>query len=213
MNENVNEAKSIEAEGPEERRRNEQDALESQEVAQSCGQNAVNSTSLNEKEDIISISSGQHVKTKQEAVGWMMGDVLVYVTVINLFVEWVPKMEMESFTISIVTAIVLKIVLEGVHFLQHKFKHFFCQVRGDKRYCRLLGAFFIWLVLFGSKFLIFWIDQTLFPNKVYLGGVKWILVLSIVLMVFEKLMRVLWVQLGMEDRRLTMKEALQIAFH
>ena len=132
----------------------------------------------------------------QMIFGWALGDVLVYVTIINLFVEYIPQMRMDSFTISIVTSIVLKLVLEGVHYLQHKFQHFFCVQRKQ----RIIGAFFIWLVLFGSKFVILWIDETIFPTQVDLGGVKMILVLSLVLMLSEKFMRFLWWKLGQYGR-------------
>jgi hypothetical protein len=149
---------------------------------------------------------GQEAKPKkpptrvQVTFAWACIDVLVYVTIINLFVEYIESMELDSFTISILTSIVLKLVLEGVHYLQHKFKHYFCDVRGaEQRYWKLVGAFFIWLVLFGSKFVILWIDETIFPDKVDLGGVKLILVLSLALMIAEKVLRLLWWQLG-KDR-------------
>jgi hypothetical protein len=35
-------------------------------------------------------------------------DVLVYIVVLNLFVEWAPAVVIESFTVSILTAIALK---------------------------------------------------------------------------------------------------------
>lgn len=157
----------------------------------------------------------------QATLAWFLMDVLMYVTVINLFVEFIPRMTIKNhpFTISILTAVVIKVVLEGVHFLQHKVKHFFCQPRsndGNKKppcLSKLIGGILIWLVLFGSKFLILWIDEIIFQDLVNLGGVKLILVLSLALMIVENLLRIGWAQLGHTNRWLTLQEVGQAAFH
>jgi hypothetical protein len=65
----------------------------------------------------------------------------VYLTIVNLFVEYIPKMKLDSFTISIVTAIVLKPVLEGFHTREQRFKHFFCHVHSEKRHVHLWVPF------------------------------------------------------------------------
>lgn len=158
-----------------------------------------------------------HRKPPNEVQGlfaWALMDVLMYVTVINLFVEYIPQMSIQgySFTISLGTAIVLKLILEGVHALQHKFKHLFCGA-SKTMVSKLLGGFLIWLVLFGSKFVILWIDETIFQDTVDLGGVKLILVLSVALMIVEKFLRVLWAQLGQPDRWLSLGEMGQAAMH
>ena len=41
-------------------------------------------------------------------------DVFVYVVVLNLFIEYVPEVISETFTLSLLTAVLLKIVLEVV---------------------------------------------------------------------------------------------------
>jgi len=41
-------------------------------------------------------------------------DVFVYVVVLNLFVEYVPQVISETFTLSLLTAVLLKVVLEVV---------------------------------------------------------------------------------------------------
>ncbi|CAB9523787.1 expressed unknown protein [Seminavis robusta] len=160
----------------------------------------------------------QHEKAapnqRQTIFAWGLMDVCLYVTVINLFVEYVPQMTIQdySFTISLFTAVVLKLVLEGVHFLQHTFKNLFCGTH-KPWWSKPLGAFFIWLVLFGSKFLILWIDETIFHKWVDLGGVKLIMLLSIVLMIAEKVLRIGWAQLGQPERWLTWREVLEAAMH
>ena len=41
-------------------------------------------------------------------------DVFVYVVVLNLFVEYLPQVLSETFTLSLLTAVLLKVVLEVV---------------------------------------------------------------------------------------------------
>jgi hypothetical protein len=41
-------------------------------------------------------------------------DVVVYVVVLNLFVEYLPQVLSETFTLSLLTAVLLKVVLEVV---------------------------------------------------------------------------------------------------
>jgi hypothetical protein len=49
---------------------------------------------------------------------------------LNLFAEYIDNVKIDSFTVSIMTAIVLKLVLEGVYQLQHFFHHVFCHPEG-----------------------------------------------------------------------------------
>lgn len=46
-------------------------------------------------------------RSQARFVSWV-ADVLVYIVVLNLFVEWAPAVVIESFTVSILTAIALK---------------------------------------------------------------------------------------------------------
>ena len=57
-------------------------------------------------------------------VSWTK-DVLIYIIVLNLFVEYVEKVVIDSFTISIFTAILLKALLDVILGLEHKVAHFF----------------------------------------------------------------------------------------
>ena len=51
-------------------------------------------------------------KRQRQYVSWT-SDVLVYIVVLNLFVEYVDKVVIDSFTISILTAILLKALLDA----------------------------------------------------------------------------------------------------
>ena len=52
-------------------------------------------------------------------------DVLIYIIVLNLFVEYNYKIVIDSFTISIFTAILLKILLEIILKFEHNVADFF----------------------------------------------------------------------------------------
>ncbi len=49
-------------------------------------------------------------------------DVFVYVVVLNLAVQFMPQVISETFTLSLFTAVVLKLVLEGVVALKDRIK-------------------------------------------------------------------------------------------
>ncbi len=56
---------------------------------------------------------------QQRFAGWAR-DVLVYTVVLNLFVEWWDAIVIDSFTISLLTAIVLKVLLDILTTVEHR---------------------------------------------------------------------------------------------
>lgn len=95
-------------------------------------------------------------------------DVFVYVVVLNLFVEYFPQVLSETFTLSLLTAVLLKGVLEVV-------------VAGKKRVTarfraastpggKALAGVLLWAVVFGSKFLVLETVDLVFGAEVSLGG-------------------------------------------
>ena len=116
-------------------------------------------------------------------------DVLIYIIVLNLFVEYNPKIIIDSFTISIFTAILLKILLEIILKLEHQVAAFF---EGRK----VLQIFFAWLILFGSKFLILEIVDIVFGEHVELGKFLDVIVLVIALMVAREVFQQIYLALG-----------------
>ena len=51
------------------------------------------------------------ISRKQDIFVSWTSDVLIYIVVLNLFVEYFPNVVIESFTISILTAVLLKVLL------------------------------------------------------------------------------------------------------
>jgi hypothetical protein len=117
-------------------------------------------------------------------------DILIYIIVLNLFVEYNPKVVIDSFTISIFTAVLLKILLEIILKVEHKVSEAF------KLY-KVLRITLVWLILFGSKFLILEVVDILFGEHVELGKFLDVIVLVIALMVIREVVQ--WIYLALGD--------------
>lgn len=119
-------------------------------------------------------------------------DVLIYIIVLNLFVEYNYKIVIDSFTISIFTAILLKILLEIILKLEHKVSDVF------KSY-KVLRITLVWLILFGSKFLILEIVDIVFGEHVELGKFLDVIVLVIALIVAREIFQKIYLSLGEKE--------------
>lgn len=108
-------------------------------------------------------------------------DVFVYVVVLNLFVEYLPAVVSETFTLSLVTAVLLKVVLEVVVLAKDRVKARFRAATSVPG--RVGAALLLWLVLFGSKFLVLEVVELVFGDRVRLGGFFSVTLLIVVLMV------------------------------
>ena len=120
-------------------------------------------------------------------------DVLIYILVLNLFVEYAANIVIDSFTISIFTAIVLKILLEIILRFEHLVGDFFKARPGKvSNFLRIIST---WLILFLSKFLILEVIDLIFGEHVELGKFLDVIVLVISLMVareiFDRIYRAL----------------------
>ena len=77
-------------------------------------------------------------------------DVFVYVVVLNLAIEYIPSVISETFTISLLTAVLLKVVLELVIVVKERVLG---RLRGaSTRAGKVVGGVSLWLVAVGSKF-------------------------------------------------------------
>src|SRR5215475_370669 len=95
-------------------------------------------------------------------------DVFVYVVVLNLFVEYLPQVISETFTLSLLTAVLLKGVLEVVVAAKNRVKGRFRAA--STPIGKAVAGVMLWLVLFGSKFLVLEAVHLVFGHRVRLGG-------------------------------------------
>lgn len=84
-------------------------------------------------------------RAQQRFVSWTM-DVLVYVVVLNLFVEYVDAVVIDSFTISVLTAVLLKLLLDLILPFEHRVHGFFKRRSGAV--FRVLGVTSTFAILF-----------------------------------------------------------------
>lgn len=107
-------------------------------------------------------------------------DVFVYTVVIALFVEFFPQVISESFVLTLLTAILLKLVLELVVRVKGALLR---RVRtAETLWRRVANIATLLLVLPGSKFLVLELTAWVFGGSVYLGGFFPVTGLIVVLM-------------------------------
>jgi len=94
-------------------------------------------------------------------------DIFVYVVVLNLFVQYVPQVISETFTLSLLTAVLLKGVLEIVVAAKNRVKARFREASTPAG--KVVAAVLLWVVLFGSKFLVLEVVALVFGDRVSLG--------------------------------------------
>jgi hypothetical protein len=95
-------------------------------------------------------------------------DVFVYVVVLNLAIEFVPAVISETFTMSLLTAVLLKVVLEVVVFFKNRAKNRLKTAETPVR--KVVAGVILWLVLVGSKFVVLELVALVFGEYVSLGG-------------------------------------------
>lgn len=114
-------------------------------------------------------------------------DVFVYVVVIGLFVQFLPSVISESFGITVLTALLLKGVLEVVVLAKNAVIGRFRAASTTRRKVTSMLALFV--VGPGSKLLVLQLTDLVFGDRVYLGGFFQVTGLIVVLMLARGLVR------------------------
>ena len=94
--------------------------------------------------------------------------ILIDLLVLNLFVEYSSKVSVDSFTTSLLAAILLQILLKVTIAIEHRVGAYFKSKPG--KLMTFLRYFCAWLVLFGSKFVILEALSFAFGDKVRFEG-------------------------------------------
>lgn len=114
-------------------------------------------------------------------------DLFVYVVVLNLAVEYVPAVISEGFTLSLLTAVLLKVTLELVIWLKGVV---LARLRGaSTRLKKVTSALMLWGVALGSKLVVLWLIDVAFGGSVSLGGFVPVTLLVVVLLLSRKAVR------------------------
>ena len=125
--------------------------------------------------------------------------ILIDLVVLNLFVEYSGKVFVDTFTTSLLAAIVLQVLLKLTIVCEHKVMDWF-KARGGGAGMTFLKYFVAWLILFGSKFVILEALSQVFGTKVHFGGM-WhgviaLIVVVVVMLVVEELIVRFYRKLG-----------------
>jgi hypothetical protein len=126
-------------------------------------------------------------------VSWYV-DVLIYTIVLNLFDEYVEAVHIDSFTISLLTALLLKLMLVFIGRFEHRVHHWFDQKEGTA--WRILGTLTILVILILGKLLILEAVNWVFGDRVELGHFVTVLVLILTMIVARALAEWVYRQLG-----------------
>lgn len=114
-------------------------------------------------------------------------DIFVYVVVLNLAIEYVPAVISEGFTLSLLTAVLLKLALEVVIVLKARVVDRF-RAATTWRGKVIVGGL-LWVIAAGSKLVVLELVDLVFGNAVNLGGFISVTALVVVLLVSRTALR------------------------
>lgn len=124
--------------------------------------------------------------------------ILIDLVVLNLFVEYSKNVTIDSFTVSLLAAIVLQVLLKLTIAIEHRVALYFKARPGGLM--TFFRFFFAWLVLFGSKFVILEALTLAFGDNVRFegrfNGIVTLIVVIVVMLVAEEAIVRLYRKLG-----------------
>jgi hypothetical protein len=123
---------------------------------------------------------------------------LVDLAVLGLFVEYWEYVSADSFTIILLAAVVLQVLLKLTIALEHRLAAFFNARPGG--FARFMRFFTAWLVLFGSKFVILEALALAFGERLRFGGpfhgIVALIAVVVVMLVVEAVLVKIYRRLG-----------------
>ena len=125
--------------------------------------------------------------------------ILIDLLVLNLFVEYSENVTIDSFTTSLLAAVVLQVLLKLAIAVEHRVAEYFKAKKpsGFMTFCRF---FFAWVVLFASKFVILEALTFAFGDNVRFDGVfhgiVTLIVVVVVMLVAEEVLVRIYRRLG-----------------
>jgi glucan phosphoethanolaminetransferase (alkaline phosphatase superfamily) len=141
-----------------------------------------------EKKSFLLPASAERPTSRQKVFLRYFTGILIDLTVLNLFVEYSENVVIDSFTISLLAAVVLQVLLKATIALEHRAASYFKAKPGA--FAKFMRFFTAWLILFGSKFVILEALAFAFGDDVYFGGpfhgIVVLIVVVIVMLVAEE---------------------------
>ena len=143
-------------------------------------------------DEMKEIASAQTPSTKQQIFLRYFTAIMIDLTVLNLFAEYWRFVVIDSFTISLLAAVLLQALLKLTFSLEHRVAVFFSAKPGAM--ARFLRLFSAWLILFLSKLVILEAINLAFGDEVAFTGplhgvVAFIVVVLVILAAEELIVR------------------------
>jgi hypothetical protein len=136
--------------------------------------------------------------------------VLIDLVVLNLFAEYWRSVHVDTFTTSLLAAILLQLLLKITIAIEHRVALFFKARPG--RFMTFMRFFGAWLVLFGSKFAILEALALFFGDSVHfegpLHGIITLIVVVVVMLVAEEVVVRFYRRLGTHPSKVTEAAAI-----
>jgi len=119
--------------------------------------------------------------------------VLVDLTVLNLFNEYWEFVFIESFSVSLLVAILLQVLLQATVAIEHRVANYFKAMEG--LYAKIFRGFSTWGILFISKLIILDVINRIFGSSMTFSGpvhglVSFIVVVIAIILTEQLLLRI-----------------------
>ena len=139
--------------------------------------------------EFTAVASATMPSTKQRLFLRYFTAVLVDLVVLGLFAQYWDRVHVESFSVALLAAIVLQVLLKLTLALEHRVGDFWkTKEGGASKVGRIFSA---WGILFGSKFVILYALELAFSDQVHfegaLHGVVALIVVLVVILAAEEL--------------------------
>ena len=144
-------------------------------------------------EEVPGVALTEEIKNSQKLFVRYLVAVLIDLTVLNLFDEFWDLVTIQPFSVSVLAAILLQVLLKATLVLEHKVAAYFNAKSGG--FARFMRFFTAWLILFGSKFVMLGAidfafgDDVLFTGPLH-GIVSFIVVVMVMLAAEEIAVRI-----------------------
>ena len=139
--------------------------------------------------DVLLPASAQVPSDRQRLFLRYYTGTLIDLVVLGLFADWTDKVIVESFSIGILAAVLLQVLLKLTIVVEHKALELFKGKAGVG--WTSLKYFVAWLILFGSKFVILKALTVVFGDKVRFEGawhgIVWLIIVVVTMVIVEEL--------------------------
>jgi hypothetical protein len=144
-------------------------------------------------EEVPGIALTEEISGGQRLFVRYLVAVLIDLTVLNLFDEFWDLVTISPFSVSVLAAVLLQVLLRATLVLEHKVAGYFNAKSGGL--ARFMRYFTAWLILFGSKFVMLGAIEFAFGDNVLFSGplhgvVSFIVVVVVMLVAEEFAVRV-----------------------